>query len=144
MRARLFCVLFSVLTLAMATGWAFEGRSLEVTVEFEGGEVDSQHPIWVFVWDNSNFNGSIPIAMTTLNESGKTASFDWLTASPVFISVAYDEKGGYNPQMVGPPPSGTPISAHVAEGSPGPSPIELKEGEPTGVKIRFDGSFRMP
>lgn len=140
-RGKLF---LAILTLAAATAGAAEARTLQVTAEFQG-PVDAQHPIWIFVWDTPDFNGAIPIGAATLDENGKTASFDAISATTVYVTVAYDEKGGYNPQLVGgPPPSGTPVSAYLAEGATGPSAIELKEGEPTSVRVRFDGTFRMP
>lgn len=141
---RIWILACGVVFLAAAAGLAVEPQGLHVTVEFDGGEVSAEHPIWLFVWDNASFSGSIPIASATLQENGKTASFDSLSSSPVYVTVAYDEKGGYNPMMVGPPPSGTPIGAYVEEGSPGPSPVQLKSDGPTEVRIRFDASFRMP
>ncbi len=134
-----------IVAIVLATSCLMaQNHSLAVKVEYKGGEVNQDHPVWVFLWSSSDFGNSIPIGFRTLTGNATIAEFPNIGVSPVYITVAYDEKGGYNPQVVGAPPSGTPVAAYV-EAVPGsPSPIALKEEGVTEIKLTFDGSFRMP
>ena len=75
------------------------GRTLEVTVTYQGGEVSETNAIYQTVWDSPNMQGSaLPIATQTVSEIGGTASFSNLTASPVHVATLYDERDGWGGQ----------------------------------------------
>lgn len=144
MNGKRFFGLAGVILLAMSALMA-QSKGVAVTVEFKGdGEVNAEHPIWVFVWNSADFSNSIPIGAKTLTSNASVAEFAGVSASPIYITVAYDEKGGYNPQAVGAPPTGTPVSAYLVPGDNAPSALTLKEDGMTEVRIAFDGTFRMP
>lgn len=129
---------------ALAIGTVLAGpASLQVKVKYVSeGTVDENHAIHVFIWDTPNIQmGVIPIANAVITENGGTAKFSSLTTSPVYISVCWDEQGGY--QVMGPPPSGTPAALY--SDTPGVAKaVELEEGKENKVEFEFNDAFRMP
>lgn len=121
-------------------------KTLKLTVNYTGpGEVDRDHGIHIFVFDNPAFvEGTttvMPVAMRSVYKNGETISIE-LFSDTVYLVVAYNEKGDYDPPM-GPPPSGTPTALY-RPGDPGmPTPIHLKNGE-TEVTFTFGDQYRMP
>jgi len=113
---------------------------LSVTVSYTGkGTVDEGHPIWVFLFDSPQIGaGSVPIMRQSVKKSGAAATFKAVTADPVYIAVAYDEKGGYDGDS-GPPPSGAPVSIYSTDGKGTPAPVKPTDK----VKLSFDDSRRM-
>ena len=111
-----------------------------VTVTYKGaGTVDREHEIWVFLFDTPDLGaGSRPIATMALDKSGATATFKEVQTSPVFVAVAFDERGNYDGKL-GPPPPGTPVAAYRIKDAKTSSPV--KPGE--SIKISFDDSTRM-
>ena len=125
-------------TLAQETKVA--PADVAVSVTYKGaGTVDRTHQIWVFLFDAPDITaGSRPVAAMSLDKSGGTATFKEVPANPVFVAVAFDERGGYDGN-VGPPPPGSPIAIYRLKDAAAASPV--KPGE--GVKITFDDSTRM-
>lgn len=111
-----------------------------VTVAYTGkAKVDDTHEIWVFLFPDSNISaGSQPLAVQAVKKSGGTATFKAVARDPVYIAVAYDEKGDYD-GTAGPPPPGTPIAMHGKDGVM----IAVKPGPSAKVKMSFDDSRRM-
>lgn len=113
---------------------------VSVTVAYTGkAKVDDTHEIWVFLFPNPNISAaSQPLAAQAIKKNGGTATFKAVAQTPVYIAVAFDEKGDYDGNA-GPPPPGTPIGMHAKDGVM----IAVKPG-PTGkVKTSFDDSRRM-
>lgn len=112
---------------------------MSVTVAYTGkAQVDDTHEIWVFLFPNSTISDSQPLAVQAVKKSGGVATFKNVTQDPVYIAVAFDEKGDYDGNTA-PPPPGTPIGMHGKDGVM----IAVKPG-PTGkVKLSFDDVRRM-
>lgn len=111
-----------------------------VTVIYKGaGTVDRAHEIWVYLFDTPDIGaGSRPVATMSLDKSGATATFPGVKANPVFVAVAFDERGDYDGN-VGPPPPGTPVAVYMIKDAKTPSPV--KPGD--RITITFDDSVRM-
>jgi hypothetical protein len=120
-----------------------EAGKLAVSIQYTGkGTVDSDHRIWIWVFDTPNISAnSMPVASASLSENGGTNKFFGLPKE-VYLAVAYDEKGGYD-GSTGPPPPGTPIMIHgmTPEGTGSPVPTG---GDDAVLKTSFDDSVRMP
>jgi hypothetical protein len=138
-------ILMTVVALgATATGAVVpqaKPADVSVTVAYTGkGGVDEAHPIWVFLFDSPEIgSGSVvPIMAMSVKKSGAAAVFKGVTADPVYIAVAYDEKGGYDGNS-GPPPSGVPVSIYSTDGKGTPAAVKPA----AKVKLSFDDSRRM-
>lgn len=114
-------------------------NEVAVTVTYTGkAPVDDTHEIWVFLFDSPKVGaGTLPVAVQTLKKSGGTATFKNITVDPVYVAVAFDEKGDYDGNAA-PPPPGTPIGLYVKDGQP----IGVKPGATATVKLSFDESRR--
>lgn len=132
---------YTVLILVSASlALASDTHTLQVKVEYQGeGPVDTDHRIWIFVFDNPNFGsgGSMPIAMASSDTNGKVVEIGGLSADTVYIATMYDEAGGY--LAMGPPSPGTPVGVHGD--ATGPKAVALADTKE--VAIYFDDSFRM-
>jgi hypothetical protein len=115
---------------------------LNLTITYKGkGDVDDTHEIVVWLFDNPNIAaGSQPIATGVLKKNGGDVKFADLTVTPVYVAVAYDEKGNYDGTQ-GPPPPGTPVAIYSTDGQGTPAPIDVKET--AQVSMTFDDSQRM-
>jgi hypothetical protein len=113
---------------------------ISVTVTYTGkGTVDDTHPVWVFLFDTPEIGpGAVPIARQAVKKSGAAATFKGISTDPVYIAVAYDEKGGYDGNA-GPPPAGAPVSIYSTDGKGTPAPVKPA----AKVKLLFDDSQRM-
>jgi hypothetical protein len=118
-----------------------EAGDVQVTVTYTGkGQVDATHEVWVFLFDTPTpGQDNRPLATETITKQGGTAAFKGVTANPVYVFVAYDEKGDYDGNNA-PPPNGTPIGMYSTNGTE-PSPIQ--PGPDAKVKVSFDDSRRM-
>ena len=121
-------------------------KILKLTVNYTGpGEVDRDHGIHIFVFDNPAFvEGTtpvMPVAMRSVYKNGETISIE-LFSDTVYLVAVYNEKGNYDPPMA-PPPSGTPTALYRPGDPEMPTPIHLKNGE-TEVTFTFDDQYRMP
>lgn len=144
---RTLCLIATGLLLiagsALSIG-ASESSSVEAAATYTGGgQVSSEHRLFLWVFATPPAPGTIPISWQEVTENGKAVTFEGLTVSPVYIAVTYDEAGGFDPNMGGPPPSGTPAGIYSSDGT-GPTPVEVKEGKKIQIKFEFDDSFRMP
>ncbi len=126
--------------MALAQETKAAASDVAVTVTYKGvGTVDREHEIWVFLFDTPAIGaGSRPIATMALDKSGGTATFKEVQPNPVFVAVAFDERGDYDGN-VGPPPPGTPAAIYRIKDVKLPSPV--KPGD--SIKITFDDSIRM-
>lgn len=111
------------------------------TITYKGKcDVDDTHEIFVWVFDNANIGAdSKPIAADVLRKNGGAVNFTDLAVTPVYVAVAYDEKGDYD-GTAGPPP-GTPVAVYSTDGKGTPAPIDVKER--AQVSMTFDDSYRM-
>ena len=138
----------SLLVAPVVNGAAAKGAAAErpgelnLTITYKGkGDVDDTHEIFVWVFDNPNIGaGSQPIASGVVKKNGGDVRFADLAVTPVYIAVAYDEKGDYDGTQ-GPPPPGTPVAVYSTDGQGTPAPIEVKET--AQVSMTFDDSQRM-
>ncbi len=133
--------LISFVVFALAGLAAAQVHSLKVKVKYEGpGEVNDQHRIWVFLFDNPNFNqpGAMPIGMGSSDINGGEIDFSGLTASTVYLATMYDHNGNY--LAMGPPTTGTPVGVYAD--AAGPRGVNLPQDEM--VEVTFDDTFRMP
>ena len=69
-------------------------------------------------------------------------TFKAVSASPVYIAVAYNEAGNYN-GIGGPPPVGTPVAIHTKDvKDPNSPPVAVTPGPKTTVKMSFSDARR--
>ncbi len=135
-------LIFSTATIgAEQTKPAADATSVNVTVKYTGaGTVDGNRRIWIWIFDNPNIGpGSIPVDEQSTAINGGTVTFSATT--PVYIAVAYDEKGGFVGQA--PPPPGSPIMMYGMKGPDDP-PQPVTPGAKGSVIVTFDDSQRMP
>jgi hypothetical protein len=143
--ASTLAVVFAVGSLAPSTAaittTAARPGELNLTITYKGkGAVDDTHEIFVWVFDNPNISGtSQPIAAGVLKKNGDVVKFADLAVTPVYVAVAYDEKGDYDGKSA--PPPGTPVAVYTTDASGTPAPIDVKET--ANVTMTFDDSFRM-
>ena len=78
------------------------------SAQYKGaGTVDREHKIWIFLFDNAEIGaGSMPVATMALEKNGGTATFKAVPVNPVYVAVAFDDRGTYD-GTAGPPPPGT-------------------------------------
>ena len=110
-----------------------------VTVKYGGkGTVDANHKIWVWLFTSPDIGpGAIPIAESSIEKNGGTASFVNIGADKVWIAIAFDEGGGF--AGAAPPPAGSPVTLY----SDGKGPAAVTPGPAAKVKVTFDDSQRM-
>jgi hypothetical protein len=111
---------------------------LAVTLTYKGkGTVDDQHRLvaWLFT-DPAITSNSRPIATLSTGKNGDTLTFKDVPATPVYLFVAFDQKGGYDGRS-GPPPAGIPTALY-SKGAKG-EPTAVKAGG-APLKIAFDDS----
>jgi hypothetical protein len=113
-----------------------------VTVTYKGkGPVDETHELWVFLFDSPEIGpGARPVATQTVRKNGGTATFTGVTQEPVYVRLAYDEKGDYD-GFSGPPPAGTPLGQYSKDGK---TIAPVKPGPGAKIKVVFDDSVRHP
>ncbi len=128
-------------TGAEQTTPAAHATGVNVTVKYTGaGAVDDHRRIWVWIFDNPNIGAdSIPVDERSITKNGEMVTFS--ATAPVYIAVAYDEKGGFAGQA--PPPSGSPIMMYGMKG-PNDPPQPVTPGAKGSVSVTFDDSQRMP
>ncbi len=124
------------------------GKTLKVTITFEGkGKVDKDHGIYLFLFNSPDFvqnPGSVmPIAFQSAYSNEETVTFSGLVGDNVYLTVAYDERGGYS-IAAGAPPSGSPVALYKPGDPQMPTPIRLEENKAAEIRFSFDDSIRMP
>lgn len=135
-------VLGSSPLLAKQTKPAAGADGVNVTVKYAGkGTVDATHRIWVWLFTTPEIGpGSIPIAEMSIEKNGATASFASVPASPVYIAIAYDEKGGFGGSA--PPPQGSPVTFYGAK-TPADKPAPVVPGAKGSVSVTLTDVQRM-
>jgi len=110
-----------------------------VTATYKGkGPVDEKHAIVVFLFDHATPTAeSRPLAREIIAKNGGSAKFTAVAASPVYVTVVYDEKSNYT-GVGGPPPAGTPIGRPMKDGKP----VPVTPGPSTKISVTFDDSQR--
>ena len=140
-----------VATLAVISGlsmaglvWAAQGRSLNVTVTYQGsGEVSASNAIFLSAWDSPDFEaGALPIANQVVQENGATVSLENLSSATVYLTALYDAQGGWT--GVTAVPSGTPAGVYSTDEFGAPTAIAVGDGQTVDVEFTFDDTFRMP
>jgi hypothetical protein len=84
---------------------------------------------------------SHPLAVQAVTKNGGVAKFTDMTTSPVYVGLAYNEKGDYDGTAA--PPPGTPIGAYSTAVKGPPAPVTPGPKGKVKVKVTFDGSRRM-
>lgn len=111
---------------------------LPVTVTYKGkGTVDANHQLiaWLFSDPNVTSN-SRPIATLSTAKNGDTLVFKDVPATPVYVFVAFDSKGGYDGRSSA-PPAGIPTALY-SKTAKGPA-VAVKAGGPA-IRVTFDDS----
>lgn len=117
-------------------------NEVSVTVAFSGkGAVDATHEIWVFLFDTPNIGQGVrPLAVQTIKKSGETTIFRNVIQDPVYVSVAYDDKGDYDGNLA-PPPKGTPIAYYTVGSKATAAPV--KTAASAKIMLTFNDATRM-
>ncbi len=120
-------------------------RTLHVNANYTGsGTVDSSHPIAVALWSSPSFtseSNAMPIAVKVAKTKDGSVTFSGVSASPVYVSAAYDPSGKWDGTS-GPPPTGSSLGMYSKE--PGkPEPVRIESGKAASVTFSFDDSFKM-
>ena len=120
-------------------------RTLKVKVHYTGsGTVDDQHKIYLALWDSPDFatsRSAIPIAVQAASSKDQTVTFDAVSASPVYVSAAFDPSGQWNAQSA--PPSGSSLAMY-SKAPPKPGAIEIRPGDTATVDLSFDDRVKVP
>lgn len=141
-RAALAGVFVATILAAGPVAEVSAAGDVAVTVTYKGkGRVDDTHEVWVFLFDTAELGpGARPVGTQVVKQNGGTATFPGVTSDPVYIRIAYDEKGDYD-GFSGPPPSGTPVAQHSKDGK---TIAPVKPGAGAKIKVVFDDSSRHP
>jgi hypothetical protein len=120
-------------------------RVLKVKLNYTGsGQVDSKHPIIVFLFESPDFaQGDVmPFASMPASAKDQTVVFSDVGQSPVYVVTVYDPAGNYDGQS-GPPPSGSSTGMYFK--TPGtPEPVKIEPGQTVQIELTFDDSSKMP
>jgi len=119
-----------------------KANEVAVTVAYSGkGAVDTTHEIWVFLFDTPNIGQGVrPLAVQTIKKSGDATTFRNVTHDPVYVAVAYDDKGDYDGNLA-PPPTGTPIAYYTVASKPTAAPVKTAAG--AKINLTFSDTLRM-
>jgi hypothetical protein len=115
--------------------------ALKVTVQYTGaGQVTADKRLWVWLFGQAPDPAAHvePLATQSLSRNGEVASFTGIAASQVWVAVMYDQNGGY--MADGPPPSGSPASAHLVNGQQAP----VATSPTAAITITFNDQYRLP
>jgi hypothetical protein len=104
------------------------------------GPVSAERRIWIWLWDREpDLSGTVPpVGEQALRVNGDVATFIGIAASPVWVTVAYDEAGGFMGQA--PPPSGSPAWAYLENNQLAP----VTPGPDASIQIVFNDQYRIP
>ena len=76
----------------------------------------------------------------TIKKSGEATVFKGVMQDPVYVAVAYDEKGDYDGNAA-PPPPGTPVLTYSVDGKGTSAPVKTAGG--VKIKLSFSVAQRM-
>ena len=117
-------------------------NDVAVTINYTGkGVVDATHSVLVFLFAEPTVGPtSRPLGPPQIvQKNGATVTFKDVTATPVYVFAAYNDKGGYD-GLSGPPPVGTPIGVYTRTATAPPTPVT--PGAKTAVKLTFSDAKR--
>ncbi len=116
---------------------------LKVKLAYQGaGTVDQEHKIFVFLFDSSDFQNSIPFAVKSASAKDETVTFSDVTQATTYVTTAYDPEGKYDGES-GPPPTGSSLGMYSK--TPGQAePVKAEPGKTVTIELAFDDSFKMP
>jgi hypothetical protein len=111
---------------------------IDVTVQYTGkAQVTDTTPIWVYLFNTTNPNAATPpIAFKRLAKNGGAVQFEYGGTEQVYVFVALDTKGGYDPSA-GAPPAGTPFGSYSTVGN---TAAAVKLTPVTKITITFNDS----
>ena len=109
---------------------------INVTVNYTGkSTVSEKTPIWVFLFNTPIANAqSQPLAFKRLPKNGGAVQFEYGGTAPIYVFVALDTKGGYDPASA-PPAAGSPIGNYTVDGK---TAAAVKVMPVTNVKVTFN------
>jgi hypothetical protein len=140
-KALAICAAIGALTVAASAAVipVVRAGDVVVTATYKGkGPVDEKHTILVFLFDHPMPTAdSRPLAREVIVKNGGSAKFSAVAATPVYVTVVYDEKSNYD-GTGGPPPVGTPIGRPMKAGKP----VPVMPGPDAKVSVTFDDSQR--
>ena len=140
-KALAMCAAIGALTVAASAAVipVVRAGDVVVTATYKGkGPVDEKHAILVFLFDHPTPTAdSRPLGREVIAKNGGSAKFTAVTASPVYVTVVYDEKSNYD-GLGGPPPAGTPIGRPMKDGKP----VPVTPGPAAKLSVTFDDSQR--
>ena len=138
---------FAVLTGGQPAATAEQNKpaaaaNVTVTVKYTGkGAVDETHRLWVWLFTTAEIGpGSIPIAEQSVGKNGQSITFTSVAGSPVYVAVAYDEKGGFSGNA--PPPLGSPVTLYGAK-EPQDKPAPVTPAAKTAIAVTLTDAQRM-
>lgn len=104
------------------------------------GQVSVERRIWVWLFDREpDGSGTTPpVAEQSISVNGGVAAFTDIEQSLVWVTVIYDERGGFMGQAA--PPSGSPAWAYLVDNMLAP----VAPGPSAAVQIVFTDQFRIP
>ena len=95
MKSLLLILAFSILPgLVTVELWAEEGRSLDVVVTYESGEVTVEPPVYVTLFSKpfGPNEDALPFSIKMVSKNGEIASFSNIVESPVYVAAIYDDQ----------------------------------------------------
>ena len=140
-RALAICAAIGAVTAAASAAVipVVRAGDVVVTATYKGkGPVDEKHAIVVFLFDHPMPTAdSRPLGREIIAKNGGSAKFTAVAATPVYVTVVYDEKSNYS-GVGGPPPAGTPIGRPMKGGKP----VPVTPGPDAKISVTFDDSQR--
>jgi hypothetical protein len=135
-------LVFLALTITDSAS-ARAGGTLEVKLTYTGaGEVDQNHKIWVYLFDNPDIGtGSMPFQVASVSSQEQVLTLSGIIQSPVYLAAIFDSNGYYD--GMSPPASGCPVTLYGIE-TGAAAPINITEDETTKIDVTFDDSIRIP
>jgi hypothetical protein len=107
-RLSLIVAVFAILVTSAIAQTSPAKRTIQVDINYTGaGLVDSNHKIYVALWDTADVQGAEPVTVKSLDSKKGTVTFAEVQKVPAYVSVAFDPTGGWTAESAPPrvPPS---------------------------------------